>query len=341
MRIAPRVALAVSTACLFIPGAASGAPPANDNYLQSTRVVENGVWPRAEEIADAVNTTEATAQPDLFNPAVNGGPGAGGGVEPTTCRTDRGENVRFGKTVWYDVSANQPGVVAIRATGFDSVVSVYTFDTQTGALRDFVGCVNSPGLEEQAFPPIARGQSYTIQIGGLDTGAGPASGALQSSFEFFPDRDQDEVYDEIDKCDRQKGVEAAGGCPPRLRAIPAMSWDVLTNGRTRIVRLAAGSVRRGDKVQARCSGGCSLSQTRTAKRAGILALTRFVGKTLPAGARIELRVTHAKDNKPGSTYRFGAIGSYTRWDIRAGRRPKRTDRCLAPGSSKPRKSCRR
>jgi hypothetical protein len=80
--------------------------------------------------------------------------------------------------------------------------------------------------------------------------------------------------------------------------------------------------------------------TRTVKRAGTIALKRFVGRTLPAGARIELRVTHARDNKPGSTYRFGAIGSYTRWDIRAGRRPKRTDRCLRPGSSTPRKRCR-
>jgi hypothetical protein len=340
MRIALRVTLAVAAIGCLIPTAASAAPPENDNYLQSTRVVENGVWPVAEEIANAVNTTEATVQSDLFNPSLTGGPGSGGGAEPTTCRTDRGENVRFGKTVWYDVTANQPGVIAIRATGFDSVVSIYEFDPQTGALRDFVGCTNKPGIEEEAFPPISRGEAFTVQIGGLDTGAGPAFGPLQASFEFFPDRDRDEVYDEIDKCDRQKGVEAAAGCPPRLRAIPAIGYDVLSNGRTRIVRLAVGSVRRGDKVQARCRGGCSLSQTRTVKRAGTIALKRFVGRTLPAGARIELRVTHARDNKPGSTYRFGAIGAYTRWDMRAGRRPKRTDRCLRPGSSTPRKRCR-
>src|SRR5918999_4844671 len=90
-------------ACLALFAAASAtavaAPPANDNYLQSLRLNEDGSrLERRQTLTDSQNTAEATVQSDVFNPGPSGQPGSGGPPEPTTCQSSS-----YGRTVWYDM----------------------------------------------------------------------------------------------------------------------------------------------------------------------------------------------------------------------------------------------
>ena len=76
----------------------------------------------------------------------------------------------------------------------------------------------------------------------------------------------------------------------------------------------------------RCSRGCR--HQRLTVRAERTDLTSFRRRFMPVGAAIEVRVT-----KPGQ------IGTYTRFTVSAGNVTS-TDRCLPPGSSEPRRSCK-
>jgi hypothetical protein len=78
----------------------------------------------------------------------------------------------------------------------------------------------------------------------------------------------------------------------------------------------------GARVQVRCRGrGCP--PRAQAKVAGLLRFKSFE-RRLRARAVLEIRVT-----KPEM------IGKYTRFRIRKGRQPRRSDRCLVPGTTRP------
>jgi PKD domain len=81
---------------------------------------------------------------------------------------------------------------------------------------------------------------------------------------------------------------------------------------------------RGARVQVRCRGrGCPVRSVGRMMATRLLRLRAFE-RTLRAGTTLELFV-----RKPGR------IGKYTRIVIRAGRAPKRVDRCLVPGRPRP------
>src|SRR3954468_15420723 len=116
MRIAQYLLVAaLSTAALAVPPAlAAATPPRNDNYLASLPV------DRAEFTAVA-DTTDATTQPDTFNPSADGQPLGGGPPGPTTCN-----GVSCGNTVWYDLAPQFDGAADISATGvFPVAVALY------------------------------------------------------------------------------------------------------------------------------------------------------------------------------------------------------------------------
>jgi hypothetical protein len=80
---------------------------------------------------------------------------------------------------------------------------------------------------------------------------------------------------------------------------------------------------RGVSISVRCDGrGCP--RGRLARSAKVTRLKAFHG-FLPAGARLEIRVT-----------RPGFVGKHTLIRIRRGKAPVRRDRCLLPGSGRPR-----
>jgi hypothetical protein len=123
----------------------------------------------------------------------------------------------------------------------------------------------------------------------------------------------------------------APGTPPPGETAPLMmspfpivriAGTVLPRGaRVRILSVRAP---RGARIRARCRGeGCPTASVARISSTGIVRLRRFE-RRLRAGIRIHIFVRKS-----------GTIGKYTRFLIRAGKRPVRTDRCLIPGQPRP------
>jgi hypothetical protein len=107
--------------------------------------------------------------------------------------------------------------------------------------------------------------------------------------------------------------------PPRLHAEATLAAAPLANG-VRIVSLAVEAPRKA-RVEVRCTRGCR-PQATTARSVGF---PRLRGAVLPNGASLKIYVT-AKNE----------IGTYIEYRIHHGARPfTRTERCLLPGSKKP------
>jgi hypothetical protein len=310
----PVIVLLVALIALVIPAVALAVVPANDDYLKSTTINRPDTRVPREEVKDSVDTTEATTQPDVFVPAATGG-----GAETTECR-----GRSYGKTVWYDLHPDVDGAVEIQTGGFDVAISIYEFDLKTSKLLRRVDCSAEAGNQDYIPPTLLQGKRhYTIQIGGLDNGAGPLGGMLGVTFQFFADRDDDGVFDPLDACPDQPGVRQAGGCPPELRSTPKLTARPTATGI--VVTKLSVSAPKGAKVEVRCRRRCSGHQARTA---GVVSFPLLRGRALPAGAVIEVFVTKAQ-----------SIGTYTRYEIVRGNF-KRVDRCLRPGSHQPRKKCK-
>lgn len=306
-----RAAVLGMLALALAPSGAAALPPENDDYLKSTRIADsNGRVPR-QVVKDRRDTREATTQTDLFSPQT------GGGAEGTRCR-----DAAFGKTIWYDLHPDQAGTAEIQTAGFDAAIVVYEFDPQSSRVKGAVKCSNEAGLTEDMFLKVKKGGYYTIQIGGVDPGTGPASGDLQFNFQFFADRDRDGIFDPLDKCPDEAGVNAAGGCPPELKSRPLLAATPVAGGV--ILKSLSVTATRGARVLVRCRRGCSLRGARTA---GTVRFRDLQGKMLRAGSVLEILVT-----------KKGSIGNHFSYQISDGNF-KRVDRCLKPGTTKPKKRC--
>jgi hypothetical protein len=315
-----RLTLLLAVALLALPASAAAAPPPNDNYLASTTI-------SGEEYRDSVDTTEATTQADTFEPSRDGLPtGGGGDPEPTSCAGGS-----FGKTAWWDFKPPSDGDVRVRANGgFDVVVAVYTWKERTSRITRRVHCQNDEaGSEDVLLPSLDRGINYTIQVGGANGAGGP----LNFRFDFFPDTDGDGVRDDApDECRTQAGIERFGGCPPELRAAPRISYTV-SGTSLRITGLSIDDVPKGARAQVGCRRCGGRKVTRRARRSGTLRMPGFVGRLVPAGDRIEVRVTLGRTGT--GRYRHGAIGKLYRWPVEPGRLGRRQTRCIQPGKRKP------
>jgi hypothetical protein len=313
-----RLTLLITAAVLALPATAAAAPPPNDNYLGSTTI-------SSAEYRDTVDTTEATTQPDMFNPNRDGLPFGGGDPEPTSC----GGASPFGKTAWWDFKAPSDGGVELKANGgFDVVVAVYTWSERTSKITRTVRCQNDEaGSENLIIPRVRAGTNYTIQVGGANGAGGP----VNLEFTYFPDRDGDRVLDAIDDCPRQAGV-GNSGCPPELRSAPRVLYQSLGSA-LRITNLEIDDVPKRARAEVRCGR----TVKRRATRKGTLRVGGCVGRTVGSGGSIVVRVTLGPTGK--GRYRHGAVGKYYRWPVRAGRLGKRQTKCLQPGKRKPTK-CR-
>jgi hypothetical protein len=303
-------ALAAALALAALAGA-QGAPPLNDNYLDSLRLNDPGSrLDRTHTLVDQRDTTGATVQSDIFNPPRSGGP-----TEVTTC-----SGANYGKTVWYDFYPDVSGLVRVRASGYDAVVSVMRFD-RTTLLPDFNGrqCGNATGAggTEELFANVLGGRAYTIQIGGVDDTAGN----LLFQFDFLPDTDRDGVLDNVDECRHLPGTARRHGCPQRLSADASIKAEPLPDG-LRLLSLRV-SATRGARVAVRCSRGCR-PQARTARTVSFPGLA---GASLPAGSTVTILVTKRK-----------AIGRWIRYRITRGFFTRKRG-CLNPGSHTLRRRC--
>ena len=124
-------------------------------------------------------------------------------------------------------------------------------------------------------------------------------------------------------------IPVTGPVLPLMRPFPIVR--IVASYSASAVRLKVLSVQAsgGARISVSCKGhGCPLkSQTRVAAAGKVgkapVAFRRFE-RSLRAGVVLEIRVS-----KPGQ------IGKYTRFTIRHGRLPVRSDSCLGPASSKP------
>ena len=324
----PHLVVSAAVALLAVPASAVGAPPPNDHYLGSTTINRpDGTMIRGYR--DSADTSDATTQPDIFNPDRNGRPFAGGGPEPTSCPG----GTTYGRTAWWDFRPPSAGRVRIGAEGgFDVVVAVHTWSSSTTRITGTVVCQNDvAGSEDVLLPQVRKGTNYTIQVGGAGATGGPTS----LSLDWSPDTDADSVFDAQDRCRRTPGIERFGGCPPTLRSAPRIRYASVLGG-IRVTRLAVDDVPKGGRVEVRC-GRCGRKVSRRASRTGVLGLPAFAGRAVRTGDRIEVRVTMGR--RGTGRYRFGAVGRYYRWPITSARLGDRFSRCLQPGAPKPTK-CR-
>jgi hypothetical protein len=315
VRLLIAAALTAAT-CASTPTLAAAAPPDNDNYLGSTRILLGN-----PEVSTTVDTTEATTQADLFNPNADGLPLGGGPAEPTTCN-----GVSFGKTVWYDVAPPTDYGLEFRTSAeFPVAVAIYEWNPTNSQITRTVTCSGNASADD-LLPTLKAGKSYTIQVGGV----GGAGGPIGLKATFFPDTDADGILDDQpDKCKTTPGIERFGGCPPELKVTPSIGFDSTGTGIT-INRLNVDRVPKGAKVVAKC-GGCG-SQTVKAKRFGRISMNKLVGKNVRAGTKVEIKVTLAKTGT--GTYKYGATGSYFAWPVRVGGIGARQANCLNVKTSK-------
>jgi surface-anchored protein len=90
------------------------------------------------------------------------------------------------------------------------------------------------------------------------------------------------------------------------------------------VRILSVQSPRGAHIRATCAGtGCPVAVVRRTSRSGLVRLRRFE-RRLRAGVRLAIFVRRGR-----------TIGKYTRIRIRAGAPPRRLDRCLYPGRTRP------
>ncbi len=311
MRIAP--SLLAALAALSFPAAAAAAPPANDNYLASTRIPLD----RAE-LTTTVDTTEATTQADIFNPNADGQPLGGGPAEQTSCN-----GVAFGRTVWYDIAPPTNYGLQLRASAaFATPIAIYEWNPRTSLITSTVAC-SADARGEDLIPTLDAKKYYTVQVGGAAALGGPIS----LSWTFFPDSDNDGAYDPIDDCPKVAGI-GNSGCPPKLNVTPRVLFQNSAGGIV-LSKLFVERVPKGAKVVAKAGG---VSQTITAKKSGTLTLTRFTGRAVAAGKTIAVKVT-LKPRGSGK-YRHGATGLYRRWTAKVGGLKSRPDRCINAKTSK-------
>jgi hypothetical protein len=294
-------ALLTTAALAALPSAAvaqSDAP--GDSYLGAIRLNPgNPDKPDPLPAAGAsfsVDTTNYGTQPDIFNP-----PSSGGITEPNRCPP-----TRYGKTAWAWLYTNRWVRADVSATGaFDSVLAVMPF-TKPSSPKLSPGsgaCVNRGTSTSEDFgedQPILAPGWYAVQAGGAVDGAGnPTGGQLQVAVKL--------------------------GAPPQVTAQARASSKRAGGGAASVTVKA--NAPQGSRLAFACARRkCSLPRERTISRAGMRSYLR--SRTVPNGARLELRITRA-----------GHIGDYFAWPVRNGRLGRVLTRCMEPASTRPRTRC--
>jgi hypothetical protein len=292
--------------------AVADAPaPVNDDYLRSFRLEDGQHRTPRRAALDVQDTTAATVQADLLVPA-----GSGGGVEPTNC-----DGVNYGRTIWYDVNPDQYGAIHLQSAGRDGVIAVYQYDPRTLRLGKLVRCVNEPGLQDQLDVYLDKGKSYTVQLGGVDPGSGPAGGQVQFTEQFFDDSDRDQVVDVVDKCVGTKGTSRLKGCLPELDVVPVLNWTFARGGVSVDELVVTDVAGRGGKVTASCCGGRHFGRKFRRHKADF---SENFKRPLPFGSTLTLTVI-----------RPGAVGRRFRWTISSAGVGSRKSTCLVPATDRP------
>ncbi len=316
----------VATGCVFltcfllgslVAAAGADAPsPVNDDYLKSLRLEDPQHRTPRQPTLNVQDATAATVQTDLLAPT-----GAGGGPEQTSCA-----GVSYGRTLWYDITPDQHGAVRLQSAGRDGVIALYKYDPRTLRLGKRIACVNQSGVQDQMDAWLDKGEAYTVQLGGVDAGAGPAGGEVQFTEQFLEDRDRDKVLDAVDKCVGTKGVARLNGCLPDVNVAPTFSWRRVAGGLKVTDLSIVDTDHGGGTATAGCCGHHASRRLRTAKTS---FTKNFAGAPVPLGSILTVTVRRA-----------GAIGVQFRWRITSKGAGVRQTKCLVPSTGRPPKAGR-
>jgi hypothetical protein len=327
--------LAVSLSGLWASAASAQPAPGDDNYLSSFKIPQAATTgSSALTFTDSEDTTNATTQSDLFNPDKNGMPFGGAGPEPVTC-----DGVTYGKTIWYDLHPRIQELVELEASGFPTAISIYQWSPATALITRRIGCQVSEGSlnDFTVLSELHAHTPYTVQVGGLSTPTGFASGPIEFTAAIYPDHDGDTVPDQIDACPTLAGIRRLSGCPPRIDPSITLDWRPAGGSALALTQLRVGSLPGGARVEARCRS-CGLDQVKTTGRhGGAVSMSAFLGRALPEGATLQIWAT--KRATRSGDYRYGAIGGYASYPVQSGTIGTRVSRCLMPGSLTPRVTC--
>jgi hypothetical protein len=250
---------------------------------------------------DQRSTSAATVQQNIFSPCT-GTTCPQGPPEVTSCRS-----VSYGKTIWYDFHPDTDGSISVRTSGFDNVVTVYKYDNNPHSPSYLVPdsahrvCVHQSDFpSEQLVTSVSKGQSYTVQIGGVVSPQAPngAGGPLQVLFDFFAK-------------------------PPKRLTAQATLTAALTGNGIALLGLSV-STARAAKVAVDCGGYCRPEAKADHATETFPALR---GVKMPAGSKFTIYVS--------APHSIGVLIQYT---VTRGPFIKRTF-CTEPGSRKPRNKC--
>ena len=294
--------------------------------------------------------------------------------DPTSEGAQTCNSQPYGKTVWYRFTVPAAGTATIDASGFRNVAALYQGNSVTP-----LACGVSPASGATSFARHLNPGTYLLQVGGQGTGLGGWRGDLTTKVSFvpdpLPDRDGDNIPDASDACPDQNSAardanrdgcldpdpdpdgdgvpvgtdkcptqnarardKNADGCldplpTKRLSGDAKLRATPTANG-IRVVSLRVVAPK-GAKVTVRCGAGCRFAKRATVSSHDVLAFAsrtltvkKIAGRRFSAGQKIRIYVT-----------RKNRIGKYIEYRVTRGNF-KRVERCLNPGSMKPRKRCR-
>jgi hypothetical protein len=268
--IAATATVATLTAAV-VAAASAGVPPppVNDNYVDSLVIPITST----KTVKDVRDVTNATVQPNLFNPC-----GASscptGPAETTTCR-----GAAYSHTVWYDFHPKVDGTIRIRTSGYDNAITVYTYNTRT-FVPDVAHkiCVHQGDFPSQELDTtVKKGVAYTIQVGAVNP---PVAQDLQLEFlfdYFIP--------------------------PPHVLQAQVSLSVAASSTNASIVSLSVQSSH-GTHVNVTCGNFCRPQNADIGRRgATTIPFNKLKGVTLPLGTKLTVRVT-----APNS---IGYVAQYT------------------------------
>jgi hypothetical protein len=340
------LAVLLLVAAAFPATAAAIVPPDSDDYLDSL-ILNDEQHPLKynEGRFFTADTTTYTIQEDMYE--AHGTGNKGGPAEPNICTNSHGVRSEYGHTVWAAFYANRWGRMTIGASSgtFDEVIGIIPFRSLQNAAPDIGhgACYDEKrGFTESASGIVTPGQWYAVQVGGTPPSGGPmqityklrkparvGSSNTRANLVWLtgPLRVKQLYITNVPRGARLKLSCTKHACRKKT---------IKVRHKTAAGKFAvpAGSARPADgKVSMRRALGVAASPSPHAAFKPIVhesakRVTLLRNKKVKRGAKIELRLTS-----------FGHIGRYYRWNVKRNKITPQINRCMNPGSSKPRKKC--
>lgn len=242
------LALATAGAGSIASAQAPITPKQIDDYLSSGNLNAPGTpLDSVHQLVFRGDISVDTVQPNILAP--HPGP-----AEVTGCN-----GVPEGHTIWFDFYPDYNGVVDVATSAaFDTVMAIMPYDPKTALPNTSKrACiVNRTTNQQSLLVNVQAGKSYTMQIGGVGTEAGP----LEMLFNYVV---------------------------PPIRADATLAANPLSSG-VRVVSLQVMAPKK-THVTVECTRGCR-NQSATG-RGGNVTIPGLAGSVLPAGALVKIFVT--------------------------------------------------